>query len=178
MHVVEQDRLLVLGQVVDAVGADQGVEGRKRPLEDLEEVRLGEAQRDHVGRREDLNAVIVEMIAELHAGHNRAGGGDTHKENGVKSGLLGANLAVENGHYRIKRVYSGENWNPFLKAPLAQVGATLPNNFEIKAAKLRGVESQGMLCSGAELELSEDSDGLMTGNSILTSWPDRPSGQL
>jgi tricorn protease len=77
---------------------------------------------DHVGRREDLNAVIVEMIAELHAGHNRAGGGDTHKENDVKTGLLGANLAVENGRYRIKRVYSGEKWNPFLKAPLAQPG--------------------------------------------------------
>ena len=33
-----------------------------------------------------------------------------------------ANLAVENGRYRIKRVYSGEKWNPFLQAPLAQPG--------------------------------------------------------
>jgi phenylalanyl-tRNA synthetase beta chain len=48
-----------------------------------------------------------------------------------------------------------------LKAPLATVGATLPGDFRIKAAKLRGVESQGMLCAAAELGLSEDSAGLL-----------------
>ena len=31
---------------------------------------------DHVGRREDLNALLVEMIAEMQVGHNRTGGGD------------------------------------------------------------------------------------------------------
>jgi hypothetical protein len=41
------------------------------------------------------------------------------------------------------------------------VGATLPGDFRIKAAKLRGVESQGMLCAAAELGLSEDNDGLL-----------------
>ncbi|GAB5412809.1 MAG: phenylalanine--tRNA ligase subunit beta [Congregibacter sp.] len=48
-----------------------------------------------------------------------------------------------------------------LKAPLAVVGAVLPEDFKIKAAKLRGVESQGMLCAGKELALSEDNDGLL-----------------
>lgn len=48
-----------------------------------------------------------------------------------------------------------------LKAPLAIVGAVLPDNFAIKAAKLRGVESQGMLCAAAELGLSDDKDGLL-----------------
>ncbi|MEL7045441.1 MAG: phenylalanine--tRNA ligase subunit beta, partial [Pseudomonadota bacterium] len=48
-----------------------------------------------------------------------------------------------------------------LKAPLATVGAMLPGDFAIKAAKLRGVESQGMLCAAAELGLSEDSAGLL-----------------
>jgi phenylalanyl-tRNA synthetase beta chain len=47
-----------------------------------------------------------------------------------------------------------------LKVPLARVGASLPG-FEIKAAKLRGVESFGMLCSARELGLSEDHSGLM-----------------
>ena len=77
---------------------------------------------DHAGRREDLNAVIVEMIAELQAGHNRAGGGDVHKEQPVKTGLLGANLAIDQGRYRIEQVYDGESWNPFLKPPLAAPG--------------------------------------------------------
>jgi phenylalanyl-tRNA synthetase beta chain len=48
-----------------------------------------------------------------------------------------------------------------LKAPLAQIGARLPGSIEIKTAELRGVESQGMLCSAKELGLSEDASGLV-----------------
>ena len=47
-----------------------------------------------------------------------------------------------------------------LKAPLATVGAILPNGMTIKAAALRGVDSQGMLCSAKELALSDESNGL------------------
>ncbi|NMG45191.1 phenylalanine--tRNA ligase subunit beta [Aromatoleum toluvorans] len=47
-----------------------------------------------------------------------------------------------------------------MKVPCAVVGAKLPG-FEIKAAKLRGVESFGMLCSSRELGLSEDHGGLL-----------------
>jgi phenylalanyl-tRNA synthetase beta chain len=45
--------------------------------------------------------------------------------------------------------------------PLATVGSTLPNGMSIGAAKLRDVESFGMLCSAKELGLSEDSAGLL-----------------
>ncbi|MDR2881902.1 MAG: phenylalanine--tRNA ligase subunit beta, partial [Azoarcus sp.] len=48
-----------------------------------------------------------------------------------------------------------------MKVPCAKVGAVLPGEFVIKAAKLRGVESFGMLCSGRELGLSEDQSGLL-----------------
>jgi len=48
-----------------------------------------------------------------------------------------------------------------LKAPLATVGTKMPGGMEIKQAKLRGVESHGMLCSARELELAEDSSGLL-----------------
>ena len=48
-----------------------------------------------------------------------------------------------------------------LKAPVALVGAVLPGDFKIKKSKLRGIESVGMLCAEAELQLSEASDGLM-----------------
>lgn len=48
-----------------------------------------------------------------------------------------------------------------LKAPVAVVGASLPGGFQIKAAKLRGVESFGMLCSGKELGIDSDADGLL-----------------
>ena len=78
---------------------------------------------DHVGRREDLNELMVEMIAELHAGHNRVGGGDIHRESGPGVGLLGANFEIVDNRWRISRIYTGEAWNPFLKGPLARPGA-------------------------------------------------------
>ena len=48
-----------------------------------------------------------------------------------------------------------------LRVPTAVVGARLPGEFKIKKAKLRGVESRGMLCSAKELGLAETSEGLM-----------------
>lgn len=76
----------------------------------------------HAGRREDLNELMVDMIAELQVGHNRTGGGDVHKEKPVNIGLLGADLRIEKSHYRLKKIFTGEKWNPFLKAPLAAPG--------------------------------------------------------
>ncbi|MFT5232877.1 MAG: phenylalanyl-tRNA synthetase beta chain [Candidatus Krumholzibacteriia bacterium] len=43
----------------------------------------------------------------------------------------------------------------------ARVGAVLPGDFKIKKSKIRGIESFGMICSGAELELTNDSDGII-----------------
>jgi phenylalanyl-tRNA synthetase beta chain len=48
-----------------------------------------------------------------------------------------------------------------IKVPAALIGATLPGDFQIKLAKMRGIESQGMLCSAIELGLPEDVDGLL-----------------
>jgi phenylalanyl-tRNA synthetase beta chain len=47
-----------------------------------------------------------------------------------------------------------------MRVPCAMVGAVLPGDFKIKKAKLRGVDSFGMLCSGTELGLAQDYDGL------------------
>src|SRR5690606_9566144 len=48
-----------------------------------------------------------------------------------------------------------------LKVPCALVGAQLPGDFNIKKAKVRDVESFGMLCSAKELGIAEESDGLL-----------------
>ncbi|WP_350016869.1 phenylalanine--tRNA ligase subunit beta [Rhodanobacter sp. IGA1.0] len=48
-----------------------------------------------------------------------------------------------------------------IKVPLAMVGAKLPGDISIKAAKLRGVESSGMLCSAKELGIDADASGLL-----------------
>ena len=97
---------------------------------------------EHVGRREDLNALMVEMIAEMQVGHNRVGGGDVHRESGTNTGLLGANFRIENGRYRIARVYSGESWNPFIAAPLATPGNEAREGEYILAVDGRGNQSQ------------------------------------
>ncbi|RQR30697.1 phenylalanine--tRNA ligase subunit beta [Burkholderia sp. Bp9142] len=74
-------------------------------------------------------------------------------------------------------VCGAPNVAPGIKVPVALVGAELPpaeeggKPFAIKLSKLRGVESQGMLCSARELKLSEDHSGLL----ILPG--DTPVGQ-
>jgi phenylalanyl-tRNA synthetase beta chain len=68
---------------------------------------------------------------------------------------------VNTGSETVQVVCGAPNARAGLKAPLATVGAVLPGDFEIKRAKLRGVESQGMLCAEQELGLSDASEGLM-----------------
>jgi phenylalanyl-tRNA synthetase beta chain len=62
---------------------------------------------------------------------------------------------------RLQIVCGAPNARAGIRVPLAQVGATIGPEFKIKRAKLRGVESFGMLCSAKELGLSDDHSGLM-----------------
>ncbi|MEC4240178.1 phenylalanine--tRNA ligase subunit beta [Pseudomonas sp. DSV-1] len=68
---------------------------------------------------------------------------------------------VSNGSETFQVVCGAPNVRPGLKIPFAMIGAQLPGDFKIKKAKLRGVESNGMLCSQAELQVGEGNDGLM-----------------
>jgi tricorn protease len=77
----------------------------------------------HVGHRTDLSYLIATIGGELTVGHSYLQGtGDMPGEDPVSVGLLGADFALENGRYRIKRIYTGENWNPELRAPLSAPG--------------------------------------------------------
>ncbi len=68
---------------------------------------------------------------------------------------------VSNGEEVAQVVCGAANVREGLKIPFAQVGAVLPGDFKIKKAKLRGVESFGMLCGASELGLEDVIDGLM-----------------
>jgi phenylalanyl-tRNA synthetase beta chain len=59
-------------------------------------------------------------------------------------------------------VCGAKNVTAGMRVPVATVGATLPGDFKIKKAKLRGVQSLGMICSASELGLAESSDGIMS----------------
>lgn len=58
-------------------------------------------------------------------------------------------------------VCGASNCRQGLKVAVATVGAVLPGDFKIKAAKLRGEPSEGMLCSFSELGIVDDSDGII-----------------
>ncbi|MCL1919841.1 MAG: phenylalanine--tRNA ligase subunit beta [Kiritimatiellaeota bacterium] len=69
---------------------------------------------------------------------------------------------VSDGAQEFQIVCGAPNAAAGLKVPFAKIGAVIPaGGFEIKKAKLRGVESFGMLCSERELKLSDDHVGLM-----------------
>ena len=60
----------------------------------------------------------------------------------------------------VQIVCGAPNARPGIRVPLATVGAVLPGDFKIKKAKLRGVQSLGMLCGRDELGIEGDSSGL------------------
>ena len=74
---------------------------------------------------------------------------------------------VSDGKGERQIVCGATNFRPGDKAPLILPGNALPKSSEsgkppvIKAGKIRGIASEGMLCSGKELGVSEDADGLM-----------------
>ncbi len=70
--------------------------------------------------------------------------------------------AVDDGSGTKRQIVCGAtNYKVGDKVPLALPGAKLPNGTEIRKSKLRGVESEGMLCSPIELGLGEDASGLL-----------------
>jgi phenylalanyl-tRNA synthetase beta chain len=77
---------------------------------------------------------------------------------------------VSDGSETFQIVCGASNVKAGIKIPFAKISAVLPGNFKIKKARLRGVESFGMLCAESELGLAEKSDGLM----ILAT--DAPTG--
>jgi phenylalanyl-tRNA synthetase beta chain len=67
---------------------------------------------------------------------------------------------VSTGSETFSVVCGAKNIAPGQKVPLAKLGAVLPGDFKIKAAKIRGVDSEGMLCSVKELGLAGDAEGI------------------
>jgi phenylalanyl-tRNA synthetase beta chain len=78
--------------------------------------------------------------------------------------------SVFDGKTSLQVVCGAGNVRTGLKVPFARIGARLGPDFTIKKAKLRGVESNGMLCSAEELGMAETAEGL------LELPPDAPVG--
>jgi tricorn protease len=79
----------------------------------------------HVMHRSDLTYLLDNMGAEIAVGHSYVRGGDVPAVPNSRAGLLGADFVIENGFYKISRIYDTESWNPELSAPLAVPGANV-----------------------------------------------------
>ena len=75
-----------------------------------------------VRHRSDFNHLLDMLSGEVAVGHSYVRGGDYPELPNPRTGLLGADLALDNGWYRIAKIYTGEEWNPGLRGPLAVPG--------------------------------------------------------
>jgi tricorn protease len=71
---------------------------------------------------ENVPYILDILGGETAIGHSFTGGGDLPDVDRVPMGMLGADFEVADGHYRITKIYNGENWNPELRAPLSGPG--------------------------------------------------------
>jgi tricorn protease len=92
-----------------------------------------------VRHRADLTDLINRMGGEQGVGHHFVAGGDVPTIPGGRTGLLGADLRVEQGRYRIVRIFDGESWNPDLRAPLAAPGVDVRKNDYLLAVNGREI---------------------------------------
>lgn len=90
---------------------------------DWEKVRKQyEAMLADANSREDLSYIIAEMISELNVGHAYYQGGETETMPSVNCGLLGCDFTLENGAYRISKIYRGAAWDSDAVGPLSEPG--------------------------------------------------------
>jgi tricorn protease len=76
----------------------------------------------YVMHRADLNYLLDMMGSEIAIGHSFVRGGDMPSVPNSRAGLLGADFTIENGRYKIAKIYDNESWNPDLHAPLSNPG--------------------------------------------------------
>lgn len=76
----------------------------------------------HVAHREDFTYLLDMSGGEVAVGHSYVRGGDMPEVPPSNGGLLGADFTLDNGRYRIARIYDGESWNPEVRAPLSGPG--------------------------------------------------------
>jgi tricorn protease len=104
-----------------------------------------------LGHRHDLSLLMEEMLGELCLGHVYVTGGDMPKPPDARTGLLGADYAVEDGRYKFAKIYRGESWNPDLRAPLLQPGAGVKEGeflLAVNGKELKATDSVHRLFEG------------------------------
>ncbi|MGH7523508.1 MAG: S41 family peptidase [Gemmatimonadales bacterium] len=130
-----------------------------------------------VRHRADLSTLLGQMQGELTVGHSFVGGGDLPHIDAGQAGLLGADFTVTQGRYRITRIYTGENWNPELHAPLSAPGVDVRTGDYIIAVNGRDVTGTENLyasfigTAGRQVELRVNDRPTADGSRLVTVVP-------
>lgn len=119
--------------------------------------------------RDDVNFIIGELIAELNTSHTYRSGGDLDIPPQRPAGLLGADFALENGAYRIKKIVQGAEWDSEVRSPLSAPDLGINEGDYILAVNGNPVDGsqdiyaalQGL--SGATISLTVNSTPSTTG---------------
>lgn len=136
--------------------------------------------------RNDLDRITQWMLSELAVGHSRqsAPGEGIRDAEAVPSGLLGADYEASEGRWRFARIYRGENWNPGLRAPLAEPGMNVAegdyllavNGVPLTAAENPYAPFEGTAGRQVSIAVGPNADG--SGQRTLTVVPVANDGNL
>jgi tricorn protease len=131
----------------------------------------------YVKHRADLNYLMDMMGAEIAIGHSYVRGGDMPDVPNSVGGLLGADFTIENGRYRITRIYDNENWNPDLRSPMAVPGVNVNVGdylVAINGMELKGTDNIYRLLDGTanrQIQISVNDKPAMDGARNYTVIP-------
>ena len=96
----------------------------------------------YIKHRSDLNYVFDQLNGELSVGHSFVGGGDYPEIEKNQVGLLGVNFSLENGRYRINKIFTNDNWNPGLSGPLDVPGLKIKKGYYIVGINNKEISSK------------------------------------
>ncbi len=139
---------------------------------------------NHVRHRSDLNYVVDIMSGEVAIGHSYVSGGDMPDIDRVPIGLLGCDLEIHQGRFRIKKIYTGESWNPSIQAPLATPGLKVNEGDYILAVNNEALTSDMNpyslfeMTAGQNVALTVSSTPSMAGSHDIMVEPIRSEAQL
>jgi len=130
-----------------------------------------------VQHRADLNYLIDMMGAEIAIGHSYVRGGDMPDVPNSPGGLLGADFTIDNGRYKIARIFDNENWNPDLRSPLSTPGSMVNTGeyiLAVNGVELKAPDNIYRLLDGTanrQVQLTVNDKPTMNGSRNVTVVP-------
>ncbi|HUK16770.1 MAG TPA: PDZ domain-containing protein [Bryobacteraceae bacterium] len=139
---------------------------------------------DSLGSRADLTYIIHTMLSDITVGHLRGNGGTFPQAKTVPGGLLGADYEIDHNRYRLRRIFTGESWNPQLQAPLAQPGLNVKEGeylLSVNGRELEGTDDVSRLLentAGKRVTLRVGPDPSGANSREITVMPVASEAQL